>query len=61
MFDDFSSCVKADFTRARFKAFLNRLHSLLRREPTSLLSFDEVNGHLGIGRSIYRGGKSPEE
>ena len=61
MFDDLSSSVKADFTRARFKAFLNRLRNLLRGGSTSLLSHDEVNGYLGIGRSIYHGGKTPEE
>jgi hypothetical protein len=55
MSDELESRVQADFSRARFKAFLNRARSLLSGQPTSLLSYDEVKEKLRIGGPIYRG------
>jgi hypothetical protein len=46
---------KADFNRARFKAFLNSVWSVIAGEPNNLLSFDEIKGKLRIGGPIYRG------
>jgi hypothetical protein len=48
MLDDLASRVKADFARARFKAFLNRLRGLLGGVPRTLLSYDEVKEKLRI-------------
>lgn len=55
MFDDLASTVKADFARARFKAFINRIRSLLAGGSKTLLSYDEIKGKLHIGGPIYRG------
>jgi len=52
---DFNSRVRADFSRARFKAFLNRVRSRISGQPTTLLSYDEVKEKLHIGGPIYRG------
>jgi hypothetical protein len=60
MLDDLASRVKADFARARFKAFLNRLRGLLGGVPRTLLSYDEVKEKLRIGGPIYRGVKTVE-
>ncbi len=60
MFDDFASQVRADFARARFKAFLNRVRNILKRQPRTLLSYDEVKEKLRIGGPIYRGVKTVE-
>src|SRR5512143_2497319 len=46
---------RADFSRARFKAFLNRVRSVVSRRPTTLLSYDDVKSALHIGGPIYRG------
>jgi hypothetical protein len=51
----FSEQSRADFQRARFKAFVNRLWGTLSGRPTSLLSYDEVKEKLRIGGPIYRG------
>jgi len=55
MSDELESRVRADFSRARFKAFLNRVRSLVSGQPTSLLSYDEIKEKLRIGGPIYRG------
>lgn len=55
MTDYLSDRVNSDFSRARRKAFLNRLRSLFSRTPTRLLSYDEVKTHLNLGGPIYRG------
>jgi hypothetical protein len=47
--------VHADFSRARFKAFLNRAFAALSGQPTTLLSYDEIKQSLHIGGPIYRG------
>ncbi len=58
MLNDFAAQVKADFARARFKAFLNRMRNVLRDQPRTLLSYDEVKEKLHIGGPIYRGIKT---
>jgi len=55
MNDELSSRVRADFSRARFKAFLNRAWSIVSGKPVSLLSYDDVKEKLHIGGPIYRG------
>ena len=55
MSDDFSDRVRSDFSRARRKAFLNRIRSLISGRPTTLLSYDDVKATLHIGGPIYRG------
>lgn len=55
MSDELTARVRADFSRARFKAFLNRIHSIVSGQPTTLLSYDEVKANLHIGGPIYRG------
>jgi hypothetical protein len=47
--------VRADYSRARFKAFLNRVKAVLSGQPTNLLSYDQVKEKLHIGGPIYRG------
>lgn len=53
--DELSQRVHSDFGRARFKAFLNRVRSLLSGQPGTLLSYDEIKEQLHIGGPIYRG------
>lgn len=53
--DELSDRVRSDFSRARFKSFLNRVRSVISGRPTSLLSYDEVKAQLHIGGPIYRG------
>ena len=55
MFDNLASTVKADFARARFKAFLKRVRNLLAGGSQTLLSYDEIKEKLRIGGPIYRG------
>lgn len=55
MSDELTQRVRTDFSRARFKAFLNRVRSVLSGSPTTLLSYDEVKSALHIGGPIYRG------
>jgi hypothetical protein len=56
MSDDLiASQTRSDFSRARFKAFLNRIRSIISGQPTTLLSYDEVKAKLHIGGPIYRG------
>jgi hypothetical protein len=49
---------RADFQRARFKAFLNRVWGALSGQPGTLLSYDEIKEKLHIGGPIYRGVKT---
>src|SRR5512135_1658292 len=56
--DELTQRVRTDFSRARFKAFLNRVRSVLSGSPTTLLSYDEVKSALHIGGPIYRGVKT---
>ncbi len=55
MNDELASRVRADYTRARGKAFLNRVWAILSGRPTTLLSYDEVKEKLHVGGPIYRG------
>ena len=55
MFDDLAGRVKSDFSRVRFKAFWNRILSIVGGQPTTLLSYDEIKEKLHIGGPIYRG------
>lgn len=55
MSDDLSARVRADFGRARWKAFLNSVWAALDGRPNRLLSYDEVKEALRIGGPIYRG------
>ncbi|MFT3890243.1 MAG: DUF4032 domain-containing protein [Anaerolineales bacterium] len=50
----FEDQVRADFQRARFKAFMNRVWGTLSGQPTNLLSYDEIKEKLHIGGPIYR-------
>jgi hypothetical protein len=53
--EQFSNQARADFQRALFKAFVNRLWGTLSGQPTTLLSYDDVKEKLRIGGPIYRG------
>jgi hypothetical protein len=53
--DELTERVRSDFSRARFKAFLNRIGAVVSGRPTSLLSYDEVKSALHVGGPIYRG------
>lgn len=58
MSDQISEQARADFQRARFKAFMNRVWSTLSGQPTTLLSYDDIKEKLRIGGPIYRGVKT---
>ena len=58
MSEQFSEQAKADFQKARFKAFMNRAWSTLSGQRTTLLSYDEIKEKLHIGGPIYRGIKT---
>lgn len=58
MVDDFSARASSDFARARMKAFLNRIRSVIDGQPRTLLSYDEVKEKLRLGGPIYRGVKT---
>ena len=49
---------RADFQRARFKAFLNQVWGAFSGRPSTLLSYDEIKEKLRIGGPIYRGVKT---
>ncbi len=54
-----SSRVRADFSKARFKSFINQAIAVLKGgQPTTLLSYDDVREKLRIGGPIYRGVKT---
>ena len=52
---DHNEQARADFQRARFKAFMNRVWSTISGQPSTLLSYDEIKEKLHIGGPIYRG------
>src|SRR5215204_2035177 len=58
MSDHFSEQAKADFQKARFKAFINRAWGTLSGQRTTLLSYDEIKEKLHVGGPIYRGIKT---
>jgi hypothetical protein len=55
MSDPISEQARADFQRARFKAFFNRVWASLSGQRANLLSYDEIKEKLRIGGPIYRG------
>lgn len=55
MSDHYSDQARADFQRARFKAFMNRVWGALSGQPSTLLSYDDIKAKLHIGGPIYRG------
>ncbi len=58
MSNELNSRVRADFSKARFKSFINQVVAVLSGQPTTLLSYDEVKENLHIGGPIYRGVKT---
>ncbi|MBK8419553.1 hypothetical protein [Candidatus Villigracilis saccharophilus] len=58
MTDELHSRVRADFSKARFKSFINQIISSFSGKPTNLLSYDNVKEKLHIGGPIYRGVKT---
>ena len=56
--DELLSRARADFSHARFKAFLNSVWAVLAGQPNTLLSFDEIKEKLRVGGPIYRGVKT---
>lgn len=55
MSDDLTNRARSDYSRVRFKAFLNRVWSVISGQPATLLSYDEIKEKLRIGGPIYRG------
>lgn len=55
MNDELASRVRSDYSRVRFKAFLNGVWATLNGRPNRLLSYDEVKEKLHVGGPIYRG------
>jgi hypothetical protein len=55
MSDPISSRARSDYSRVRFKAFLNQVWSALSGQPAQLLSYDDIKEKLRIGGPIYRG------
>jgi hypothetical protein len=59
MSDQFSSQARADFSRARRKAFFNQILAVISgQRTTTLLSYDDIKEKLHIGGPIYRGIKT---
>ncbi|HSL44822.1 MAG TPA: hypothetical protein VK897_15405 [Anaerolineales bacterium] len=58
MSDHISDQIRADFQRARFKAFMHRVMGALSGQPSTLLSYDEIKEKLRVGGPIYRGVKT---
>lgn len=57
--DHLNTQVRADFSRARFKSFMNQIFAFFSgKKGTNLLSYDEVKEKLHIGGPIYRGVKT---
>jgi hypothetical protein len=55
MTSELASRARADYSRARTKAFLNRIWAVISGQPTHLLSYDEIREKLHVGGPIYRG------
>jgi hypothetical protein len=53
--EPFSEQARADFQRARLKAFLHRVWDSIAGQRTTLLSYDDIKEKLHIGGPIYRG------
>src|SRR5512140_3377883 len=56
--DNLLSRARADFSHARFKAFMNNVWAVLARQPNTLLSFDAIKEKLRVGGPIYGGVKT---
>jgi hypothetical protein len=56
--DELLARARADFSHARFKAFMNSVWAVLAGQPNTLLSFDEIKEKLRVGGPIYRGVKT---
>ena len=55
MSNELDSRTRADFSRARFKSFINSAFAVLSGKRNNLLSSDEIKEKLKIGGPIYRG------
>ena len=55
MVSPFQSEVQADFSHARWRAFLGEIASLLSGHSNELLSFDKVKDALKVRGQVYRG------
>lgn len=55
MINPIDSRSQADYNRARFRAFLNKVWAVVSGRPTNLLSYEEIKEKLRIGGPIYRG------
>lgn len=55
MTSEATSRARADYGRARTKAFFNRVWAILSGQPTGLLSYDDIREKLHVGGPIYRG------
>lgn len=55
MSDPIADRARSDYGRARFKAFLNQIWSVVSGQPSQLLSYEEIKEKLRIGGPIYRG------
>jgi hypothetical protein len=53
--DRYSTQAEIDFERARFRAFLRDVTSLIARRPNELISYDAVRRSLAMYGSSYRG------
>jgi len=53
--ESFSDQSRANFQRALFKSFMNRVWDSLSGQRTTLLSYDDIKEKLRIGGPIYRG------
>lgn len=58
MSHELQSRTRADFSRARFKSFVNSVFAVLSGKRNTLLSYDDVKERLKIGGPIYRGVKT---
>lgn len=58
MSKELDSIVRADFSRARFKSFVNSVFAVLSGKRNTLLSYDDIKEKLKIGGPIYRGVKT---
>ena len=58
MSNELDSRTRADFSRARFKSFINSVFAVLSGKRNNLLSYDDIKEKLKIGGPIYRGMKT---
>jgi hypothetical protein len=59
MSDVLNSRVRADFSKARFKSYINQAMAVLSgQRAATLLSYDDIKEKLHIGGPIYRGVKT---